>query len=86
MLLVEQLAIIEAIALGMERRSEVFAAVEAAEDNEEALARVRALLGVDDEGASAVLEMQLRRLTREQRERWTARRDELRRTIAELST
>lgn len=86
MLLVEQLAIIEAIALGMERRSEVFAAVEAAEDSEDALARVRALLGVDDEGASAVLEMQLRRLTREQRERWTARRDELRRTIAELST
>lgn len=70
--------ILEAMERAMGRRDEVFQAIDDAEDVDEALRRVGRLLGVGEPGSRAVLDMQVRRFTRDQRQALASRAEELR--------
>ncbi len=67
----EALEILEAIVQAMDRREEVFAAIEATETLDEAAAAVAKLLSVGEIQARAVLDMQVRRWTQGERRRIT---------------
>lgn len=62
----------------MERRHDVLGVVESAADPDDAVAGVARLLGVDETGARAVLDAQLRRFTIRDRARIAEERDRLR--------
>lgn len=55
--------IYEALEAAVERRGEVFAVIETSVDTEKAQQELQALLGTDELGARAVLDLQLRRLS-----------------------
>ena len=74
----EELLILEALLQAMDRRGEVFQAIEDSEDVDEAIQRVGQLLGVGALESRAVLDLQARRLTRDQRRKSDFRADELR--------
>ncbi|MCX6500246.1 MAG: DNA gyrase subunit A [Arthrobacter sp.] len=74
----DELMILDALLRAMDRRDEVFQVIEDSEDEDEARRRVGQLLGVDDLGSRVVLDMQVRRLTRDQCQRLASRAAELR--------
>lgn len=74
----EELMILDALLRAMDRRDEVFQMIEDSENEDEARSRVGQLLGVDELGSRVVLDMQVRRLTRDQRQRLASRAAELR--------
>ena len=70
--------VFEAMERAMGRRDEVFQVIDDSADADEAIRRVGQLLGVDELGSRAVLDLQLRRLTRDQRQAIASRAEELR--------
>ncbi|MDP9999046.1 DNA gyrase subunit A [Pseudarthrobacter sulfonivorans] len=74
----QELMILEALVQAMDRRDEVFQVIEDSEDVDEAIRRVGQLLGVGALGSRAVLDLQARRFTRDQRQRSASRAEELR--------
>ena len=65
----ERLELLTAIAAGMDRRSELIAVVSDASDHDESRRAVMNLLGVTETGADAVLAMQVRRFSVQERKR-----------------
>lgn len=61
--LLQKVQILEALAQAVNRHDEVFAAIEASETHEEALAAVGQVLGIGEIQSRAVLDMQARRWT-----------------------
>ncbi|MBD1544459.1 DNA gyrase subunit A [Arthrobacter sp. IA7] len=74
----QELMIVDALVRAMDRRDEVFRVIEDSEDVDEARRRVGQLLGVGELGSRAVLDLQARRLTRDQRRAIASRAEELR--------
>jgi DNA gyrase/topoisomerase IV subunit A len=74
----QELMIVDALVRAMDRRDEVFQVIEDSEDVYEARRRVGQLLGVGELGSRAVLGLQARRLTRDQRRALASRAEELR--------
>jgi DNA gyrase/topoisomerase IV subunit A len=74
----QELMILEALVQAMDRRDEVFQVIEDSEDVDEAIRRVGQLLGVGALGSRAVLDLQSRRFTRDQRQAIASRAEELR--------
>jgi DNA gyrase/topoisomerase IV subunit A len=74
----QELMIVGALVRAMDRRDEVFQVIEDSEDVDEARRRVGQLLGVGELGSRAVLDLQARRLTRDQRRAIASRAEELR--------
>lgn len=74
----DQLMVVDALVRAIDRRDEVFQVVEDSEDEDEAIRRVAQLLGVDEFGGRVVLALQLRRLTRHQRQALACEAEELR--------
>lgn len=64
----QELMILEALVQAMDRREEVFHVIEDSENMDEASRRVGQLLGVGELRSRAVLDMQARRFTRDQRQ------------------
>lgn len=63
----EKLKILEALVQAIDRREEVFTAIESAETVEEASHVLETLLNVEESPARAVLDMQARRWTQSER-------------------
>jgi hypothetical protein len=76
-MITSQLEIYEALVAAQDRRAELLAIVEDAADQDAAIRGLSAGLGVSSIGARAVLDMQLRKLTVEDRSRFKAQRDAL---------
>jgi DNA gyrase/topoisomerase IV subunit A len=74
----EELMVLDALAQAMDRRDEVFQMIEDSKDGEEAIRRVGQLLGVGELGSRAVLDLQARRFTQDQRQAIASRAEELR--------
>ncbi|MFP3463535.1 DNA gyrase subunit A [Arthrobacter globiformis] len=74
----QELMIVDALVRAMDRRDEVFQEIEDSEDVDEAIRRVGQLLGVGELGSRAILDLQARRLTRDQRRAIASRAEELR--------
>ena len=74
----DELMILEALEQAMDRRDEVFQVIDDSEDADEAILRVGQLLGVGAHGSRAVLDMQARRFTQDQRQAIVSRAEELR--------
>ncbi|MFC9352027.1 DNA gyrase subunit A [Arthrobacter sp. NPDC057013] len=74
----QELMIMDALLQAMDRRDEVFQMIEDSEDMDEAIGRVGGLLNVGELGSRAVLDLQARRFTREQRQAIASRAEELR--------
>jgi DNA gyrase/topoisomerase IV subunit A len=74
----QELMILDALVKAMDRRDEVFQMIEDSEDRDEAMRRVGQLLGVGELGSRAVLDLQARRFTRDQRQALASRAEELR--------
>ncbi|BAS13669.1 hypothetical protein AHiyo8_19720 [Arthrobacter sp. Hiyo8] len=68
----------EALVKAMDRRGEVFQVVEDSENLDEAIQRVGQLLGLGELGSRVVLDMQVRRFTRDQRQAIASYAEELR--------
>jgi DNA gyrase/topoisomerase IV subunit A len=73
----DELLTVEALLLAVSRRGEVLSVIEAAADVDDAREKLQALLGVGWIGATAVLDLQFRRLSAREREKIMQRRDEL---------
>lgn len=74
----QQLIIVEALVQAMDRRDEVFQVIDDSEDVDEAIRRVGQLLGVGEVPSRAVLDLQARRFTRDQRQAIASHAEELR--------
>lgn len=74
--------ILDAYAAALNRRHEVLDSIFESETVEEAEVAVSHLLGVSRVGAKAIMNMQLRRVTRTDRERVIADRDDHRRQLS----
>lgn len=74
----EELTILDALVQATVRRDEVFEVIEDSEDVDEAISRVGQLLNVGEVPSRAVLDVQARRFTRDQRKRIVSRVNELR--------
>ena len=74
----DELMILEALEQAMDRRDEVFQVIDDSEDVDEAIRRVGQLLGVGKLGSRAVLDLQVRRFIRDQRQALVSRAEELR--------
>ncbi|MBT2550105.1 MULTISPECIES: DNA gyrase subunit A [Arthrobacter] len=74
----QELIVLDALVQAMDRRDEVFQMIEDSEDMDEAIRRVGHLLGVGKLGSRAVLDLQARRFTRDQRQAIASRAEELR--------
>jgi len=68
----------EALVKAMDRRDEVFQVVEDSENLDEAIQRVGQLLGLGELGSRVVLDMQVRRFTRDERQAIASYAEELR--------
>ncbi len=73
----------EALVKAMDRRGEVFEVVEDSENVDEAIQRVGQLLGLGELGSRVVLDMQVRRFTRDQRQAIASYAEELRSRLPE---
>ena len=71
----QELMILDALVQAMDRRDEVFQMIEDSEDRDEAIHRVGQL---GELGSRAVLDLQARRFTRDQRQAVASRAEELR--------
>ena len=76
--------IVDALIRAMDRRDEVVQVIEDSEDVDEARRRVGQLLGVGELGSRAVLDLQARRLTRDQRRAIASRAEELRSMLPDV--
>lgn len=74
----DELMVLEAMERAVDRRYEVFQVVDDSEDADEAIRRVGQLLRVGALGSRVVLDMQVRRFTRDQRQIIVSRAEELR--------
>jgi DNA gyrase/topoisomerase IV subunit A len=74
----QELMVLDALVLAMDRRDEVFQLIEDSGDMDEAIRRVGQLLGVGELGSRAVLDLQVRRFTSDQRQAMASRAEELR--------
>jgi DNA gyrase/topoisomerase IV subunit A len=74
----EELAILEALVRAMDQRDAVFQVIDDSENVDEAIRRVGELLGVGAVSSRAVVDLQVRRFTRDQRRAMAARAGELR--------
>lgn len=74
----DELEILEALVRAIEQRDEVFQVIDDSEDVDEAIRRVGQLLGVGAVSSRAVLDLQVRRFTRNQRRAMASRARELR--------
>ncbi|MFJ5696584.1 DNA gyrase subunit A [Arthrobacter sp. NPDC093139] len=74
----QELMILYALVQAMDRRNEVFQTIEDSEGRDEAIRRLGQLLGVGELGSRAVLDLQARRFTRDQRQALASRAEELR--------
>lgn len=74
----QQLMIVDALVQAMDRRDEVFQVIDDSEDAEEARRRLGQLLGVGEVPSRAVLDLQVSRFTRDQRQALAAHAEELR--------
>ena len=74
----QELMILAALVQAIDRRDEVFQTIEDSADGDEAIRRVGQLLGVGELGSRTVLDMQVRRLTRDHRQRLASGAEELR--------
>ncbi|WP_267784927.1 DNA gyrase subunit A [Paenarthrobacter ureafaciens] len=79
----EQLMVLKALVQAMDRRDEVFQVIEDSEDMDDATRRVGQLLGVGEVRSRAVLDMQARRFTRDQRQRIASDAEKLRSKLPE---
>lgn len=70
--LIGRIALLEALCTGLDRRREVLEILEAAEDPDIALEKLQDKLDLEPEGARAVLDMQLLRLTTTERDKTAA--------------
>ena len=70
--------VLDALEQALARRDEVFQVIDDSEDADEALRRVGQLLGVGQLGSRVILDIQVRRFTRDQRRAVVARAEELR--------
>lgn len=70
--LLRQVHILEALAQAIDRRGEVFAAIETSQTHQEALAAVGQVLGVAEIQSRAILDMQARRWTQGEARKITA--------------
>lgn len=78
----ERLLVLDLLETAMERRDEVFAIVDTSENADEAQERIRQLFGVHDPHISrAVLDLQVSRWTRADRQRLVDETRELRRLL-----
>ena len=73
----EAIVMSEVRLLGVSRRSEVLGVIETAADVGEAREKLQELLGIDSVGASAILDLQFRRLSAREREKLIEDRDQL---------
>lgn len=80
----QRLEIYDALVAAADRRREVFEVVEAAPNGEVAIAHLVELLTVAELGARAVMDMQLRRLTVDERSRIRAWCEAARRELESL--
>jgi DNA gyrase/topoisomerase IV subunit A len=62
-----RLRILRAVSAAAERRNEVLDAVANSDDTDEARGRLAVLLNIDEDAAEAVISMQFRRLSRQER-------------------
>ncbi|MGO4191453.1 DNA gyrase subunit A [Arthrobacter sp. YAF17] len=74
----DELMVFEAMEQAMGRRDEVFQVIDDSEDADEAIRRVGQLLGVGELGSRVVLDLQVRRFTRDQRQAIASHAEELR--------
>ena len=74
--------ILDAPVQAMDRRDDVFQMIEDSEDSDVAIRRVGQLLGVGELGSRAVLDLQARRFTRDQRQALASRAEELYSNVA----
>lgn len=74
----QEMIILEALVQAIDRREEVFDAIGGSENVDEANHRVAQLLGVGDNCSRAVLDMQARKFTRDQRQIFASHVEELR--------
>ncbi|MFE5839594.1 DNA gyrase subunit A [Arthrobacter sp. NPDC056493] len=79
----QELMIIDALIHAMDRRDEVFQIIEDSESLDEAIRRVGQLLDVGELGSRAVLDLQAKRFTREQRHAVASRGEELRSRLSD---
>lgn len=79
----DELAILEALVRAIDRRDEVFQVIDDAENVDEAIRRVGQLLSVGAVSSRAVLDLQLRRFTQDQRRAMASRAGELRSMLPE---
>lgn len=78
----DELQLLDGILVGLRRREEVFAVVQAAADRTEAHRRLRSLLGVDEQSCQAILDLQVSRWTRAGRRAVERRASDLRAQLA----
>ena len=74
----DELTILDALLRAMDQRDEVFQLIEDSQTEDEARHGLGQLLGVGELGSRAVLDLQVRRPTRDQRQRLASRAAELR--------
>lgn len=74
----DHLVVVDAFVQAMDRRHEVLQVIDDSEDVDEAIRRVGQLLGVDEFGSRVILDLQFRRLTRDQRQALAAEAEKLR--------
>jgi DNA gyrase subunit A len=78
----DRLEFLDAILAAIERRAEVIDLIAESESAGEARASLRALLGISELAATAIIDLQLRRFAKLERSRILAERDEIRRTLS----
>lgn len=77
----QRLEILEALVAAIERRSEVFEAIAASKSADHARIGLAEMLRVSEIGATAILDLQWRRMAEDERNRIVADRDQIRATL-----
>jgi DNA gyrase/topoisomerase IV subunit A len=78
----DTLRIVDALAKAVDRREEVFYAVEDSENPDEAIRRLMGLLELDELSCRVILDMQVSRFTHEKRRQIAAQAEELRSSLS----
>ncbi len=76
------LRLLDSLVKAVDQREDVFQVVEDSEDQDEAIRRLVELLELDEVSCRAILDMQLRRFTREQRRAIAAQAEETRSSLS----